>query len=144
MSMPSALAALDRKARFRREVEQRRDAAHVVGGKELSVDAVDLHGVGGACRDFHLGLAVRHHDHAALRQHDVVIEVFRQALVEPKREIVERHTLRIEVVRAHDRGVAPGVAAADPAFFEHRHAGEPVVLCQVVGRRQAVTAATYH
>ena len=47
----------------------------------------------------------------------------------------------VGAIRTHDGGVAAGVAAADPAGFQHRHIGDAVVLGQVVGRGQAMAAA---
>src|ERR1700719_5127761 len=55
--------------------------------------------------------------------------------------VVERGALVEQVVGADDGGVAAGVAAADPAFFEHCDVGEVVLAREVVGRSQSVTAA---
>src|ERR1700682_238272 len=55
--------------------------------------------------------------------------------------VVERGALIEQVVGADDGGVAAGVAAADPAFFEHCDVGEAVLAREVVGRSQPVTAA---
>ena len=55
--------------------------------------------------------------------------------------VVERGTLVEQVIGANDRGVAAGVAAADPALLEHGDVRQAVLLGQVVGSPQAVTAA---
>ena len=55
--------------------------------------------------------------------------------------LVDRRALVVEIVGADDRGVAAGVAAADPALLEHGDLGEAVLLGQVVGRGEAVPAA---
>ena len=67
---------------------------------------------------------------AALAQHHVEVEIARQALVEPEGQIVERDRFGIEIVRADDRRVSAGVAAADPAFFDDRDAAAPVGLAR--------------
>src|ERR1700719_926732 len=55
--------------------------------------------------------------------------------------VVERGALVEQGVGADDGGVAAGVAAADPAFFEHCDVGEVVLAREVGGRSQSVTAA---
>ena len=58
-----------------------------------------------------------------------------------QRELVEVR-VRIEViVGADDRRVAPGIAAAEPALFEHGDIGDAVLLRKIVGGGEAVTAA---
>ena len=134
-------AAMDRKPRRGRKVERRRDAAHVGGGKELGVDAVDLHGVDGSRGELHLGVAVADRHHAARREHDVEVQLRGEALVEPMGEGVERDAFGIEIVGADDGRVPPGVAAADPPFLQHGDAREAVRLGEIVGRGEAVAAA---
>src|SRR2546423_12287474 len=55
--------------------------------------------------------------------------------------VVECGALIGQVVGADDGGVAAGVAAADPAFFEHRDVGEAVLAGEGVGRSQPVPPA---
>ena len=83
---------------------------------------------------------MRNVEDAALAQHHVEIELPRQALVEPQREVVQRDGLGIEIVRAHDRRVAPGVAAAEPTLLDDRHARAAMGLRQIIGGREAVAA----
>jgi hypothetical protein len=47
---------------------------------------------------------------------------------------------RLAIVGAHDRGVAAGVTAADPALFHHGHVADAVLARQVIGGRQAMRA----
>src|SRR5579863_9412353 len=56
--------------------------------------------------------------------------------------LVQRSTVIVQVVRAYDRGVARGVAAADPALLEHRDVAQAVFARQVVrGAQPMATAA---
>ena len=71
----------------------------------------------------------------------MMVALMRQLLILPHREVVKPRTLGVEVVRPHDGGVAPGIATADPARFEHGHIRDAMVLRKVVGRGQAVAAA---
>ena len=54
--------------------------------------------------------------------------------------LVDACALVPEVVGADDRGVAAGVAAAEPALLEHRDVGDAVLLGEIVGGGQAVAA----
>src|SRR5471032_2174354 len=45
------------------------------------------------------------------------------------------------IVRAHDGGIAAGVAAAQPAFFDDRDIRNAVVFREIVGGREPVAAA---
>src|SRR5713226_9266923 len=47
-----------------------------------------------------------------------------------------------QVVRPYDRGVAAGIAAAQPALLEHGDVGDAVIPGEIVGGRQTVAAAT--
>src|SRR3954466_4626225 len=55
--------------------------------------------------------------------------------------LVKRRAFVPQVVRAHDGGVAAGVAAAQPAALEHRDVADAVLLRQVIGGGEAVAAA---
>ena len=57
------------------------------------------------------------------------------------RPFVERVVLGQHVVGADDRGVAADIAGAEPALFDHRYVGEAVLLCEVIGGGQSMTAA---
>src|SRR5579863_4462679 len=120
---------------------QRQLLADLVRTPELGVDAVELHGVYEAGGDLEIGLRMREIEDAALAQHDVEIELAREALIEAQREVVEGDRFGIEIVRAHDRRVAPGVAAAEPAFLDHADPGLLMGLGEVIGGREPVSAA---
>ena len=83
---------------------------------------------------------VRQHQHAARRIHHVVVELLGQAFPELQRMLVERRRFLPEVVGADDRGVASGVAAAEPALLQHRDIGEAVLLGEVIGGREPMPA----
>jgi hypothetical protein len=83
---------------------------------------------------------VRQHHHAARRIHHVVIEVLRQPVPQLQRVVIEPRTFVIEIVGADDGGVAAGVAAAEPALLDHCDIGDAVLLGQVIGGPQAVSA----
>ena len=134
-------AAEHRIARLRRDIEKRQNAAHVVDAEEFGIRAVDLHGVDGARRHLHLRLAMGERDDAALGQHDVVVEIAAEPLIELQGHLVERRALGEEIVGAHDGGVAPGIAAAEPALLDDRDIADIVRLGEVIGRRQTMTAA---
>src|SRR5690606_35388396 len=65
-----------------------------------------------------------------------------EALPELERMLIEGGVRRLTVVGAHDRRVAPGVPAADPASFQHRHVGDAEHRGEIVRRRKPVPAAT--
>ena len=69
------------------------------------------------------------------------LSVLRQPLPQLQRELVEVRVGVEVVVRADDRRVAPGVAAAEPALLEHGDVGDAVLLREVVGGREPVPAA---
>ena len=78
----------------------------------------------------------------ALAEHDVVVQVLAETLPKFERLLVEQCCFGPEIVGANDRGVASGIAAADPAFLQHRDIREPMLFGQVVGGRQSMPAAT--
>ncbi len=94
-----------------------------------------------AHRFAHVARGVREVEHAALAQHDVEVQLLRQRLEELQRVLINRGAFIPQVVRAHDRGVAPGVAAAEPTTLEHRDLADAVLLRQVIGGGEAMAAA---
>ena len=78
---------------------------------------------------------------AALAQHHVEIELAREPLIEPERQIIEGDRLGIEIIRPHDGGVAAGVAAAEPALLDHADTRALVSFRQVIGGREPMAAA---
>ena len=122
------------------EVERRAERLGLRRRQPLIVDAVEPVGVDVALGDLHVVDGVREHHHAARAEHDVVVQLLAQPLPELERVVVEGGTLVVEVVRAADRGVAPGVAAAEPAALEHGDVGDPVLLGEVVGGGEPMPA----
>jgi hypothetical protein len=106
----------------------------------LVVDAVQTVRMHVALEALHVMDVVRQHQHAALGEHDVVVQLLGEPLPEVERVIVELGALVVEVVRADDRGVAAGVAAAEPALVDHRDRCDPVLLREVIGGAEAVAA----
>ena len=66
-----------------------------------------------------------------------------QDLPQLQRVLVDRRALVPEVVGADDGGVPGHVAAGQPALFQDGDVGHPVVLGQVVGGGQTVSAAAH-
>jgi len=88
-----------------------------------------------------LMLIVGEAEQAALAEHDVEVERLAQALPQLEGMLVEVRALVPEIVRAHDGGVATGVAAADPALLEHGDVADAMLLGEVVGGGETVAAA---
>jgi hypothetical protein len=141
-----AAAPLDRGpdhgiARRGRHVQDRYPAPQLVQAEHFGIDAVEPHGVAALLHGLHVVLGREQRDQPALAEHEVVVELAGQPLPELERVLVEEGAFVPEVVGAHHGGVAPRVAAAEPALLEHRDPGDAVVLGQVICGRQAVAAA---
>ena len=67
--------------------------------------------------------------HTALTQHDVVVELLRQSLIEFQREVVQPRTFGVKVVGPHDGGVAAGIATAYPTSLQNRYVCDAVIGC---------------
>ena len=133
-------AAVDRKPRIV-VIEERQHRPDLTAVEQFRVDAVKPHGVAAAGEGVTLRVGVIEIDHAALADHHVVIEVALQPLPKLHRPFVELDVRRQEIVRADDGGVAAGIARADPSLFENGDVGQAVLLGEIVGGRQAMTAA---
>ena len=129
------------KRAFGEQVEERRHRLHLADREPFSVDAVQPHGVAAAPGRVDLGVVVGEVHHRALAEHHVVVEVVREPFPQLQRVLVEVRVRLQQVVRAHDGGVASGVAAAEPALLHHRDVGDAVKPGEVVRRRQTVAAA---
>ncbi len=68
-----------------------------------------------------LGIRVAQVQHAALGHHGIVVEVLFQPFPQFHRQFIEGFIAVEQVIGADDRGVAPDIAAADPAFFQDRN-----------------------
>ena len=95
-------------------------------------------GMGGALIAANFVMGLCQHQKPARAEHHVIVQILRHRLVKRARFFVDRGRAVLQVVRADDRGVASGVAAAKPALFDHRHIGDSVILAQVIGRRKPV------
>jgi hypothetical protein len=131
---------MDRKPRIV-VVEKRQHRPDLTAVEQFRIDAIEPHGVAAAGEGVTLRVGVKEIDHAALADHHIVIEVALQSLPELHRPFVELDIRRQKVVRADDRGVAAGIARADPSLFDNGDVGQAVLLGEIVGGRQAMTAA---
>ena len=119
-----------------------RNAAFDEGGVDgLGIHAVMLVDLGSPAHGAHRRIRVRQGVMAARRIEQIQIEVFAQVLPQAHALVVELDALGGQVIRADDRGIAAGVAAADIAFFEHGDVADAVIASQVIGCGQAVAAA---
>ena len=133
--------ALDRPARIAAHIEQRDQPGHFVARHQLGIDVHRDQGIAAFGQPHHVGIAVSEKQRAARGKHHVVVQFVRQRVPQPQRGIEQPLQLRLAIVRAHDRGVSPGVAAADVPFFHHGHAAHTVFLGQIVSRGEAMPAA---
>ena len=85
-----------------------------------------------------LGLAEHHH--AARAEHDVEVQLLAKIFVKPPRQFIDRRRRLAQIIRADDRRVPARVSTAEPALFDHRHVADPVVLGEVIGGGEAVSA----
>ena len=138
-------AALQRRAAHRvadvANVQRRAEGLGLLGCQPVVVDAGGAVGADVALEHLLVVHGVREHHDPARGEHDVVVEHLGEVAPQLHRVIVERGALLEEVVGADDGGVAAGVAAADPAFFEHRDLAQAVLGGQIVRRSQPVAAA---
>ena len=110
--------------------------------EQVGIDPVQPHGIAAPHEGVALRVRVKQVQHATLADHRIVVDVLLEPLPELERLLVERDVARFLVVRPHDRGVAPDIAAAEPALLDHRDVGQPMVLGQVIGGGEPVPAAT--
>ena len=137
---PLQEAALNWEARIV-EIQERRHAAHIVGVEQFGIDAVESHRVATPGVSVALCVGVEEVHDPALADHRVVVEVLLQPLPQFHRVFVERDVAVEAVIGADDRRVAPGVSAADPAFFDDGDIRQAVVLGEVIGGGEAMAAA---
>ena len=84
-----------------------------------------------------LGRRMREIEDAALREHDVVVEIVGEVLPQLHRMLVEADVVRQQVVGAHDGRVAADIAGAEPALLQHGDVGDAMLLGEIVGGGQA-------
>ena len=111
---------------------------------KLAVDAIQSHLVATPRIDVQLGQGVSEIDHAALREHHIIVEIVGQGLPHFHRGFVEVLVLGQQIVRADRRCIAADIAGAEPAFFHHRYIADAMFLGEVVGSGKAVAAADDH
>ncbi len=132
--------AQDRMAQVGRDVQRRTECLGLLRRQPFVVDAVQPIGMHMALEHLHVVHRMRQHHHAARRVHDVVVQLLRQALPQLQRMLVQRGALIPKIVGADDRGVAPGVAAAEPAALQHRDVAHAMLARKIVRRGKAVAA----
>ncbi len=133
--------AHDRVADVVVDVQDRAEFLDLGRVQPFRVHAVELVGPDPAHAFTHVPQGVCQVHHPALAEQEVVFEFLRQDLPELEGVLVDGRALVPEVVGADDGGVPGHVPAGQPALFQDRDVRHPVVLGQVVGRRQAVAAA---
>ncbi len=133
-------AAEHRIAGAGREVEDGADLGDLVRLQPLGVHSVEPVGVDAAHALPDVLEGVREVEDAALAEQEVVVQLLRQALPQLQGVLVDRRALVPQVVGADDRGVAGHVAAGQPALLQDGDVGDAVVLGEVVGGGQTVTA----
>jgi hypothetical protein len=77
----------------------------------------------------------------ALGIHDVEVELVAEILKKRNGFRVKGDPLDGQVIGAHDRGIAPGVAAAEPTLLQNRNVADAVILGEMIGGSEPVSAA---
>ena len=133
-------------AHRRLDIERRAKGLRLSRREPFVVDAVQAVRVDMALQALLIMHIMREHHHATLREHDVVVERLGQPLPKLHRMVVKRRAFIEKVIRANDGGVAPRIAAADPALFQHRDIGNAELLREVIGGREpmATPADDHH
>src|SRR5699024_3149650 len=131
----------DRVAQVVADVDDRADLLDLGRVEPFGVDAVECVRVHPPLRIAHVLEGVGEVEHAALGEQEVVVEFVRQLFPELEGGLVDRRRFVPEVVRADDRRVPGHVSPGQPAALDDRDVPHPVVLRQVVGGGQAVSAA---
>jgi hypothetical protein len=123
------------------EIHLRAELADLVRVDDLAVDPEELVHLGALGGGDDPAVGVGERQVALLGEEQVEVELRREALVELDALLVELGALRRAVVGADDGRVTPGRARADVVLLEDGDVRDPVVLGQVVRRREAVRAA---
>ena len=125
------------------DVQDRAQLFHPARRDEFGHNPLQRVGVGGALIAPHLVMGLRQHHHPARREHHVVIQILAHRLVQRPRLLIDRRRRILQIVGPDDRGVAPGIAAAQPAFLDHRDIGDAVVFAKIIGSGKPVAARTH-
>ena len=123
------------------EIDEGHELLDLVAVEQLGIDAVQPHGIAAPRIGVALRVGVEDVEHAALADHGVVVEVLLEPLPELHRPFVEREVAGKQVVGADDGGVAPDIAGAEIRLLDHRDIGDAVLLGEIIGGGETVTAA---
>ena len=136
------IGAEDRVAAVGIVVDDRHDLFYFFRRDHAAVEAGQPVGVGGALEGAELVLRLTQHDNAARTEHHIVVQLLRQILIERTRQLINGDGGILQVVGADDGGIAPSVAATQPALLDHGDFGHFVVLGQIIGGGEAMAAST--
>ncbi len=131
----------DRIGRPRREIELRAQLCDPRGVDDARIDPEELVHLGALLHGDHRPVRVREREVPVLGEHEVEVELVREALVEADALPVEGRALGRAVVRADDRRVAARRPRSDVRLLEDRHVFDAVALRQVVRGGESVRAA---
>ena len=129
-------------ARLSRAVQQGNELFNPGGCEHLHVQAFVASGIGMAAHGANVMFGLAEHQESPGREHRVEIQFGAEVFVKGTCEFVDGDGIVAEIVGADDRGISSGIAAAEPAFFQHDDVGEIVVFGEVVGGGKAVAAGT--
>ena len=95
--------------------------------------------INGAAIAAHLVMGLRQHQKPARAEHHVVVQILAQSFEQAPRLFIDRRRGVLQIVRADDRRVPPGIATAKPALLDDGHVGDAVILAKVIGRGEPMT-----
>ncbi len=127
---------------IRGDIERRTIFLRLFFRQPFIIDAVEAVGMDMALETLHVMHRMRQHHYAALREHDIIIEILAQLLPELHRMFIKMRALVIKIVGANNGRVAPGIATAEPSLFDNRDIGDAVFLGQIIGSAKAMPART--
>ena len=123
------------------EIEERVFAFDRVEVEIFGIRAVQLHRVAAPDEGVALRVGMDQVHDPALADHGVVVEILLKAFPKLEGKLVEGLIAVEQVIGADNGGVAPHIAAADPAFLDHRDFLLAENFRQIMGRGQPVPAA---
>ena len=138
-----AATPLQRRTQYRMpriwcDIQRRTISFGLFGREPFIIYAIQPVGVDMALKALHIMHIMREHHDATLGIHDVVIEFLTEAIPQLDRVIIKMRAFIIEIIGADDRGVASGIAAADPALFKYCDVGNPVFLREIICRAKTM------
>ena len=131
----------NRIADIRPHIQNRTKGLRLFGRQPFIVDPAQPIGMDMPFGRLHIMQRMGQHHHTARRIHHIVIELLRKPLPELHRMFVKFLAFFPEIIGADDGGVAPRIAPAQPAFFQHSHIADAVLGCQIISGRQAMPAS---